>query len=138
MVGSNYGRLGAVVVVGNSDLDGVELKEKQILPSDVRKPKGPLPAVSYSPGDVVPLAHISGIVLDEETMMPISDANLAIQSEARVLRIPMQGDGRFETFDLLPGSYNLRLEVFGHSTRDVTVAIDDKNLNVELTTRPLK
>jgi len=37
----------------------------------------------------------------------------------------------------LPGTYDLKLQIFGHTTNTSTIVIDDKDVSVELTSRRL-
>jgi len=128
----------AVVIVGDKNLDGIELKTTALLPTDIRVPKDPAPTGPYAPGTIVPLARISGTVLDGETNTPLSEGRLMIGSEVRPRPISINAEGHFESMFLLPGTYDIKLEAFAHSTTRQTVTIQDKDVNLELLTRPLK
>jgi hypothetical protein len=127
----------AVVVVGDKDVEGIELKETFLLPQDVSTPKDPLPIGNGTPGSTVPLPRISGTVLEEATRTPIAEGDVVIQSGTSSRTVPIAPDGHFETFHLLPGSYDMKLQVFGHSTSARTVVVENKDLTLELTTRRL-
>jgi hypothetical protein len=127
-----------VVIVGDKDLDGIELKDTALLPTDIRVPKDPAPAGPYQPGTIVPLARITGTVLDSETNTPLSEGRLVVGSELRSTPIAIGPNGHFESMFLLPGRYDIKLEAFAHSTTRQAVTIEDKDVNVELVTRPLK
>jgi hypothetical protein len=129
--------LAAVVVVGDKNLDGVELKETLVLPEDVRTPKEPVPAAQYPPGSVVPLARVRGMVLEEITKEAIREGDVEIKGGSTSRRVPIDAEGHFETFYLLPGTYNLGLQIFGHSSGGTMVTIEDKDLTIELTSRRL-
>jgi Carboxypeptidase regulatory-like domain len=129
--------LAAVVVVGDKDLDGVELKETLVLPEDVRTPKDPAPAGPYPPGSVIPPARVRGIVLNEVTKEAIGEGDVEIKAGTTSRRVPIDSDGHFESFYLLPGTYNLSLQIFGHSSGGTMITIDDKDLAIELTSRRL-
>jgi Carboxypeptidase regulatory-like domain len=135
--GNNSTPLAAVVVVGDKDMDGVELKETAMLPSDMRTPKDPSPAGDYAPGTIVPLARVTGTVVEETSRAPITEGEVVVKAGNYSRTIPIDTDGRFQTFYLLPGTYELRLQVFGHSTTGPTIVVDDKDLTVDLTTRRL-
>ena len=137
VIANTYARTGTVVVVGDKNLDGIELKETLLLPADIRVPKDPMPAGSYAPGTIVPMARITGDVLEEGTNAPITEGKVAVLTEFRSQTVPIDMDGHFESFALLPGTYDLKLEVFAHSTRGTTVTIEDKDLKLQLTTRRL-
>ena len=51
--------------------------------------------------------------------------------------IPIDSDGHFETVYLLPGTYDLKLQIFGHTSNTSTIVIENKDVNVELTSRRL-
>ena len=127
--------LAAVVVVGGRDISGIELKEVPLLPGDVRDPKAPLPAGEHQPGTIVPLARVTGIVLEETTKAPISEGNVVIKAGDYSRTLPIDADGHFETFHLLPGSYDFSLQIFGHSVSGQTITIEDKDIKLELSSR---
>lgn len=134
---SPTGAAGAVIVVGDKDIDGIELKQLPLLPADVRNPRTALPADEYAPGSMLPLARISGRVIDEGTKAPILEGNVLVKAGETSRTIPIGPQGQFETFYLLPGTYELRLQVFGHSTLGPTVVVDDRDVTLEVTTRRL-
>lgn len=129
--------MATMVVVGDKDIGNVELKETLLLPADARTPREPPPVGEYAPGSIVPLGRISGLVLEEATKTPITEGNVLVTAGNYSRQIPIDSNGRFETFQLLPGTYDLKLQVFGHSTSGPTVVVDDKDLTLELTTRRL-
>jgi hypothetical protein len=127
----------AVVVVGDKDVDGVELKEAPVLPADVRVPTDPLPAGNYPPGTVVPFARITGRVVEEVTKAPIVEGQVAIGVGTYSHAARIDQDGRFESLHLLPGTYDLKLQIFGHTMNATTIAVEDKDVELELTSRRL-
>jgi hypothetical protein len=129
--------LANVVVVGDRDLDSIELTEAPLLPEDVRTPKDPRPAGAHNPGSMVPFARLTGMVLEEVTRVPIGEGTVIIRSDGASRSLPIAGDGRFGPFPLLPGTYDLHLEVFGHTNSSRILTVDDKDLSLELTTRRL-
>lgn len=129
--------LAAMVVVGDADVNGVELKETFLLPDDIREPKDPLPAGNLPPGTTVVLPRIRGVVLDETTKEPIREGEVAIRSGDSSRTVPIDENGHFETFALLPGTYNLRLQIFAHSTIGPTLVIEDKDIELQVTSRRL-
>jgi len=127
-----------VVVVGDKDLDGIDLKETALLPTDIDVPKDPAPAGPYAPGTIVSLARITGTVLDGETNTPSVEGILVVGGESRSRPISINRDGHFESMPLLPGTYDIKLEFFARSTTRQTVTIQNEDVDVELVTRPLK
>jgi hypothetical protein len=130
-------RAAVVVVVGNNDVDGVDLKPAPLLPDDVTKPKDPLPAGDLAPGKLVSLARITGVVLEETSKMPITEGEVVIRSGNLSRNVPIDDKGRFETFTLFPGTYDMRLQIFGHSTIGPTVTVSDKDIDLEVSVRRL-
>jgi hypothetical protein len=137
MAGTAGAPKAALLVVGDRDVEGIELKEAFLLPQDISTPKDPLPISNGTPGSTVPLPRISGTVLEEATRMPIGEGEVVIQSGTSSRAVPIAPDGHFETSYMLPGSYHMKLQVFGHSTSARTVIVEDKDLTLELTTRRL-
>ena len=129
--------LAAVIVVGDQDVKDVELKETTLLPSDIRVPHDPLPAGNYAPGAAVPLARVRGRVLEETTKEPIGEGEVVIKTGDVFRAIPIQQDGHFESFTLLPGTYDVRFQIFAHSTVGPTLTVEDKDIELELTSRRL-
>jgi hypothetical protein len=130
-------RAAVVVVVGNNDVDGVDLKPAPLLPDDVTKPKDPLPAGDLAPGKLVSLARITGVVLEETSKMPVTEGEVVIRSGNLSRNVPIDDKGRFETFTLFPGTYDMRLQIFGHSTIGPTVTVSDKDIDLEVSVRRL-
>lgn len=131
------GRSAAVVVVGNNDIGGVELKPALLLPSDATEPKAPLPVGDLAPGTIVSLPRITGSVLEETSKTPITEGEVVIRSGNFSRNVPIDDKGRFETFTLFPGTYDLRLQIFGHSTIGPTVTVGDKDIDLEVPVRRL-
>jgi hypothetical protein len=127
----------SVVVIGDQDITGIALKETALLPPDSREPKEPMPAGPYAPGTVVPLARITGRVVEEVTRSPILEGHLAIRAGDSIRTIPIDDKGRFESFYLLPGTYDLRTQIFGHSTSGPTITVEDKDIDIEVISRRL-
>ena len=127
----------AVIVVGDKDVNGIELKPTFLLPMDVRVPRDPLPPGSYSAGTSLPMARLTGTVLDEETRKRITEGDIEVRLGDYSRRVPIDTNGHFETFYLLPGTYGLRFQIFGHSTIGPAVTVEDKEIDMELTVRRL-
>jgi hypothetical protein len=129
--------LAGMVVVGDRDIDNVELKETILLPPDIRTPKAPLAAGDRPAGTNVPLARISGVVLEESTGEPIREGEIVIKSGDLQRTIPIGMDGRFEPFSLLPGTYETRFQIFGHSSGGPELIVEQNNIELRLTSRRL-
>jgi hypothetical protein len=133
----NYTRpVAALVNVGSDDIEAVELQETFLLPDDIRIPKDPLPSGEHATG-VVPLPRVRGIVVNELTKAPIGEGEVEIRSGGNSRKVAIDPEGRFETFYLLPGTYDFRTQIFGHSQGGTMITIDDKDLTIELTSQRL-
>src|SRR6185295_3211972 len=116
----------ASIVVGDQDLAGIALAETSLLPVSSTALQGPRPAGSYPPGPI-PLARISGTILEEVSHQPVPTGTILIKGEAFPgLSLTVDSDGHFETLPLLPGVYIFEVQVFGHSTVRESVEVDDK------------
>src|SRR5688572_9427032 len=131
------GKSAAIVVVGDNDVPSVELQDIFLLPDDVRQPKDPLPAGDVPPGTVVSMGRITGVVVDEQSRTALSEGNVVLRAGDYSRPFLINSQGRFESFTLLPGTYELRLEIFGHSTVGPTVAVEDKDVQIEVNARRL-
>ena len=130
-------RSAAVVVVGDQDLSGIQLREVSMFPNGIREPKDPMPAGDASPGTIMRLARLAGTVVEETSRVPVSEGELELRSGDSVRIIPIDEKGRFETFPLLPGTYDIHLKIFGHSASARTIVVGDKDADLEITTRRL-
>jgi Carboxypeptidase regulatory-like domain len=118
----------ASVIMGDRDLEGVELEPVDVLPRE-------FPAVALSenhpPGTVIPLAGLRGRVLSETTQQPIRGV-LTVMGMYAKIAYPIDTDGRFEVPKLLPGSYFLQVSVFDYFTVNETVVVGEKDVSVDL------
>jgi hypothetical protein len=129
--------LAAVIVVGDKNVDGIELTETLLLPDDARVPKDPMPAGDVAPGTIVPLANITGFVIEEVSKVPLTEGQIQLHSGDSFRTVSIDSKGHFEFSRLLPGSYQLRLQIFGHSSVGPTIVVEDKNLELDVTSRRL-
>jgi hypothetical protein len=83
------------------------------------------------------MARLTGTVLDEETRKRITEGDIEVRLGDYSRRVPIDTNGHFETFYLLPGTYGLRFQIFGHSTIGPAVTVEDKEIDMELTVRRL-
>jgi hypothetical protein len=124
--------LGASLVVGDRELSDVELEETSIAPLVSGEPQGPAPAGDLAPNTRVPLAAIRGRVVDGLTGRPM-DAGRVIVNSDYASSFSLDDDGRFEVPRLLPGKYVLYVVAFGIGAVTRTVALDDKDTQLDLT-----
>jgi hypothetical protein len=130
--------LGAIVVVGDRDVTGVELRDETTpVPFDMRSPRDPEPAGNATPGAVLPLASVRGTLLEQATQKPIADSEIKITGYARTEVFKTDGNGRFEIPRLFPGSYKVEVAVFGHENLFHTLTVGTENITLDLATRRL-
>jgi hypothetical protein len=121
----------ALVVVGDRDIDGVSLKQTLAQP-DITVPQTIPPAGPYSPGTIIPLPRILGTAVDEKTGMPIVGASITVENEDYKRTFSIDSNGRFESFGLFPGNYEVSLWLIGHISNSTKVTVDDKDVQVKL------
>jgi hypothetical protein len=125
----------AFVVVGDRDIDGIELKRTLAQP-DNSVPQTVTPAGPYAPGTVVPLPRILGTAFDERTGMPIVEGMVFVENDDFRRTFSLDSNGRFESFALFPGNYDVTLWQLGHVASKVKVAIEGKDVEIKLAIRP--
>lgn len=128
--------LGLSIVVGNQDIAGIVLVDTPVLPSNVRRPVPPAPAGTHAPGSVLPLTVIRGRVVNESTQEPIGGGTVFITGHYGS-SFNIDTSGKFEIPRLLPGSYELEIQTFGHNTIRQTILVEESDVNLELSTMPL-
>jgi len=122
----------ASIVVGDRDAEIARFEEVPVLPSDVQIPAPPRPIGSHSIGSTVPLARLRGTLLEETSREPIAEGLVLIKNDTQQAIYKVDAGGRFELPALLPGSYVLEVQAFGHVSANRTVEIGDTDLLVEL------
>jgi hypothetical protein len=88
----------ALIIVGNKDVEGIELKPTFLLPNDVRVPEDPLPPGPYSAGTTLPMARLTGTVLEEGTRNRITEGEIEVRLGEYSRKVPIDTNGHFETF----------------------------------------
>jgi hypothetical protein len=119
--------LGASIIVGTADLNGVDLDDVPVLPSDVRMPKSPGSAGLHPAGSVLSPASFRGRVVDETSGEPLVGA-LVIISGSRYL---LDEDGRVEITRLLPGHYDVEIQARAHPPAIRSFDLDETNVETE-------
>lgn len=125
----------ALVVVGDRDIDGVSLKQTLAQP-DITAPQTIPPAGPYSPGTIIPLPRILGTAVDEKTGMPIVGGSITVENEDYKRTFSLDSNGRFESFGLFPGNYEVSLWLIGHISSSTKVTVDEKDVQVKLAVQP--
>jgi hypothetical protein len=129
---------GASVVVRGQDVENVLLEETPLTPLGNRIPPLPLP-VGNRPSGNVPLARITGTIVENASRQPVADGAVVIKSEMFYSEsFPLDANGRFEIPALLPGSYELEVKAFGHDTVKRSVELADQDINVDFVVRRIR
>jgi hypothetical protein len=129
--------LAASLVVGSENLDGVVLEESALVPESVFERSEPRPAGNRPPG-VVPLGRIIGTAVEEVSRQPVREGSAVLRAgRGASLELPISTEGRFEFPRLLPGRYELAIQVFGHSVVKQPIEITDTDITVEVAPRKL-
>jgi hypothetical protein len=123
--------------VGDRDIESLELEETSVLPIEAQGRTPPRPAGKHLPGSSIPLADLRGTVIDAETGTPIPSGTVLITGSGYGASRSIRDNGTFEVWQLLPGSYILEVQAFGHLIEKRTVTIGDDALDLELKVRPL-
>jgi len=119
--------LGTSIVVGNQDIQNVQLTELAVLP-DL---SNPLP-VADSPSEpaVIQPATLRGRIVSEETGEPLSGVVLIAGGSQSGYQTDK--NGRFEIPGLLPGRYSLRASALFYLSASEDIVLGDKDVEVEL------
>jgi len=125
--------LAASVVVGDRDLDGIELVETAVLPVDVKTVTPPGPAPLPGPGSTLPLVSLHGRLIEESSGRPIEEGSVKLIGRSEAFT-PIGPGGQFEFLRLLPGTYNLEIRIFGHTNVQQPVVVGDQDIRVDVTT----
>jgi hypothetical protein len=123
----------ASIIVGDRDIDAVELEEVAVLPPDIRDVVAPAPSGTHPVGLPLPLAGVRGQVILEMTGKPVSGA-ITILGLLRA-EYPINTDGRFEIPRLLPGNYTLEVSIADHPAASQPVVVGDEDVQVSVMIR---
>jgi len=126
--------LAAAIVVGDQDVTGIELTATPLLPLNIKTPVAPGPIGNLTPGSTIPLSAVRGLVLDEMTHEPITEGTVYLSGHYGGSR-SLVPDGRFEFTRLLPGSYELEVQAFGHSTIKKTIVVGEVDIQLDMTAK---
>lgn len=127
----------ASIVVGERDLEGVKLQPSNTLPIDIEA-DAPRAAGTHTPTAMLPFAHIRGRVVQGSSGEPLSlRGGVTLKGYRNAKRAyALDGEGRFDIPDLLPGSYRLDFAISGYEAESQTVVIDDGDADVFIRVRP--
>jgi hypothetical protein len=125
--------LGASIVVGNRDIDGVELPEVALLPEDIRSLGPSLGGGSNVAGSATRLPALHLAIVDEQTREPAGPGSVYLLGPLGT-SFDLPSDGRFEFPRMLPGTYNFEIQVFRHKRVNRTVVIEDRDIDLVIAT----
>jgi hypothetical protein len=124
--------LAASIVVGNRDLDGIQLETTPVVPLSIRTPEAPGPAGAHAPGSTIPLASLRGVVVDKDTNQPISSGTAFLSGDRDTVPYSMDLLGRFQFVKLLPGRYELEVKFSEHLAETRTIMITEEDLHIDI------
>ena len=132
------GPMAASVIVGNADLDVGRLEATPALPVDILTLTPALPGLlgTHATG-IVPLGSIRGRVVDRDTQQPLTNGIAYITGGAYGSSSSIGADGTFEFSRLLPGSYNIEVQVFGHEPVRRSTRVGDEGVDVQIEAAPV-
>jgi hypothetical protein len=123
--------LAASVVVGNSDVDDIQLLSTPALPVGILAPVTPAPAGTNAPG-VLPLASLRVTARNQDTQDPLITRMAFLTGGAYGGSRPLNEDGTFEFSPLLPGTYNVEIQSFGFETVKRSVVIGEASVDLRI------
>jgi hypothetical protein len=130
---SNLKPLGSSVVVGDRDIQGIELEPLTVVPLDVRRPVAPGPTESHAPGTILAPVSLKGRVIEEASGKPIEEGTIRLIGGGSVVASLGPG-GEFEFPRLIPGTYDLEVRLFGHSNVLQSIVVGDHGIRVDVKT----
>src|SRR5262249_46731558 len=111
----NGSPLAASVVVGDSDVDGVQLVSTPVLPVGIREPVPPSAPGTRPPG-TIPLVSLRGSALNQYTQQSLANGIAFLTGGGFGGSRLLNEDGTFEFSPLLPGSYSVEIMSSGFET----------------------
>jgi len=125
----------APVIVRDRDVAGANLQIPSILPSDIFTAEAkPVSGEAVSP---VAMVSILGHVVDEISQETITEGAVTISGYGSTRKsFAIIADGGFTIPQLLPGTYNLTINVSGYSAATVAVTVGIEDLKLELKAKP--
>jgi hypothetical protein len=137
IVTSTRNFLAASVVVGNSDVDGIQLESTPVLPVGIETPHPPSSAGKHPPGTTVPFVSLRGKIVDRETRKAVSAGYVLLTGGVGGRSYYLEADGEFRFPQLLPGSYNIEVQMFDHETVQRTIVLGDDGLDLQIDAVPV-
>jgi hypothetical protein len=120
----------ASIIVGDKDVNGIELERISVLPLNARTPTPPSPAGNRPPGRL-PLAVVRGKIVDSETSEPITLGDVFLVGDYWTGR-SLTADGHFQFPSLLPGKYKIEVKAVGYPTFQKEFSIGEEDIELEV------
>ena len=124
---------GVSIIVGDRDVEDVNLESIAIWPLDVKRPTAPGPTGNYPPGTVLAPVSLKGRLLEEASGKPIEEGDIGLIGGSSLFA-PIGPGGEYDFSGLLPGSYDLEVQIFGHSNVRQTIVVGDQDVRVDVKT----
>lgn len=125
--------LGASIVVGDRDMEGIEMETIAVLPNDAKQPRPPDTTGTHAPGTVLPLSSFRGRIIEEASGAPIIEGTIRLIGRDSIT-VGVGTGGEFEFSRLLPGTYDLEVRIFGHSNVLQPIVIGDEDIRIDVKT----
>jgi hypothetical protein len=123
--------LGASLIVGESDVQDIELEEVRLLPMDIRVSAKPRDIGNHSAGSVLHLPALRVTLVDEENRQPAGPGTVYVLGPSGT-SFDLPADGRFEFPQLLPGRYSFEVRGFRRPSVTRTIVVDEQDITLEL------
>jgi hypothetical protein len=124
--------LGAAIVVGDRDMEGIEMETIAVLPA-VLQPTLSDATGTAAPGTVLPLPSFRGRILEEASGVPIEEGTIRLIGRNSIT-VSVGTGGEFEFLRLLPGTYDLEVRIFGHSNVLQPIVIEGESIRLDVKT----
>jgi hypothetical protein len=128
--GNTSATYAASIIVGDQDINGIELEQTSALPLNARTVTPPGPVGNRAPGRL-PLASVRGKIVEAETGEPLTQGEVYLVGDYWTGH-PLTSDGSFEFQKLLPGNYQIEVRAVGYPTIRKEFSIDEQDLVLEV------
>jgi hypothetical protein len=123
---------GTAVIVGDRDVNGIELEPATVLPLGIQTPAPPGPVGTHATGSRIPFVPLSGKVVDSKTKQAVRTGRVFLEGGFSGASLDLNEDGSFKFGPLLPGRYNMEVNFFEHQTYKQTVVVGDDGAKLEI------
>lgn len=123
--------VGVSIVVGNQDIPNIQLQQILEIPRDLDT--GIVAAGTHSPGAIIRLANVSGVLVDESTgaRFEVGRSIGRITINGNTVSYTVNNTGEFDIPGLLPGRYDLELFITGGKSYTRVLEMRDENMTLQ-------